>query len=240
MPCGKTGYWVKWLDLCGEEALLLLKSDGQYELRRKRHYKKKANKDRLEREIEQQTGIEKIVISNSFSVWSLYKDSGVWVEGFTWVFLFKGDPKFFEAERRFFGWHSPATWVSMNQIQDNHIYRKYGLGDFVYRPNKPKNDENSIGWTTPPAGLCEGDEIVGEAFEEEGLNLGIIFKFDPILPENVIADDFSWNKDVPQEDYFQEELERQERERLSKMFLKGFRRGSSQMMILNKLHYEKR
>lgn len=105
----------------------------------------------------------------------------------------------------------------MNQIQDNHVYREYGLGDFVYRPNKPRNEEHFIEWIKLPAGLCDGDKIVGEEFEEEGPNLEIIIENDPIFLEDVIANDFSWDKYNLPDDYLEKKLEQEKQEELENM-----------------------
>ena len=60
----------------------------------------------------------------------------------------------------------------------------------------------------------------GEEFEEKGFDLEIIIEVKPILPKDVIPDDFCWDKFIPKDDYLQKELEREKQEKLEKMLPK--------------------
>lgn len=59
-----------------------------------------------------------------------------------------------------------------------------------------------------------------EEREGDGIDLEIIIEVEPILRNDVIADDFSWDKFIPTDNYLEKELERKEQEELKGMLPK--------------------
>jgi 8-oxo-dGTP diphosphatase len=112
---------VKGLISDGDKVLVLIEPSQAYDLPGGRVEEGESSLDCLRREIWEETGLEKVEITNSFVPWSFHKESGLLVSGLTLVCGYKGGSIVLSSE------HCDFVWVSLNELRGIDIYWKYGL-----------------------------------------------------------------------------------------------------------------
>lgn len=116
------GAGVKGCIFKGSEVLILRKPNGNFDLPGGRVERGEGFQDALIREIWEETGLEKVEITNSFVPWSFYKEAGLLVRGVTLVCGYNGGSIVLSVEHS-----SGFIWVPLNQLRGMDIYWKYGL-----------------------------------------------------------------------------------------------------------------
>lgn len=117
---------VKTLLLREGWALVLLEPDGQLDLPGGRVEEGENYLDCLRREIKEETGLEKVEITNPFVPWSFHKESGLLVRGFTFLCRYKNGSIVLSPE------HYRFIWIPITQLYSMNIYWKYGLNGFKF------------------------------------------------------------------------------------------------------------
>jgi 8-oxo-dGTP diphosphatase len=126
MVKSSVNHGVKTLLLRGGQALVLLEPEGGFDLPGGRVEEGEYCLDCLRREIQEETGLEKVEITNSFASWSFLKRSGLLVEGITLLCIYTDGTVRLSQE------HSGFMWVPLNQLRSMEIYWKYGLDGFRF------------------------------------------------------------------------------------------------------------
>jgi 8-oxo-dGTP diphosphatase len=120
-----TGCGVKGMVFRGDEVLVLLNPNGGYDLPGGRLEGNETCLAGLRREILEETGIKKVVVTNSSAPWSFRKESGRLIKGTTWVCHYVAGEVSLSSE------HSGFTWRLASQMKDLDIYHKYGLENLI-------------------------------------------------------------------------------------------------------------
>jgi len=125
MPATDTGWGVKGMILRGDEVLVLLKPNGKHDLPGGRHETNETFLEGLRREILEETGIKKVVVTKSFAPWSFRNGSGRLIKGTTWFCHYVTGEVSLSSE------HSGFIWEPVSQMKDLDIYHKYGLENLI-------------------------------------------------------------------------------------------------------------
>ena len=125
MPALDTGYGVKGLIFCGERVLLLRKPNGEFDLPGGRLEVGEGYKDGLDREIQEETGLCQVEITDHFIPWTFINRLGAVIKGRTWL-CWHGI-----GEVRLSDEHSDLSWELLENISNLNFYQKYGLEKFV-------------------------------------------------------------------------------------------------------------
>jgi len=120
-----TGWGVKGMVFRGDEVLVLFNPNGGYDLPGGRLEANESFCGGLRREILEETGIKKVVVTNSSAPWSFRNRSGRLVRGTTWVCHYVNGEVFLSSE------HSGFAWKPVRQMKDLDIYHKYGLENLI-------------------------------------------------------------------------------------------------------------
>jgi len=122
MPAIDTGYGVKGLILKGDKVLVLSKPNGGYDLPGGRVEGSENSLDCLGREIQEETTLGKVMITNCFAPWSFVKKSGLFVEGITLLCIYTDGTVRLSLEH--------SGFVPLKKLRSMDIYQKYGLEKF--------------------------------------------------------------------------------------------------------------
>jgi ADP-ribose pyrophosphatase YjhB (NUDIX family) len=127
MPAIDTGYGVKGLIVCGQRGLLLQKPNGEYDLPGGRLKVDEGYREGLDREIQEETGLRKVQITDHFISWTFINPSGAVIKGRTLLCLHS------RGRIRLSDEHAGFSWKPLEQLNRLNIYRKYGLDKFDLR-----------------------------------------------------------------------------------------------------------
>ena len=120
-----TGWGVKGMVFRGDEVLVLLNPNGGHDLPGGRLEGNETPVEGLQREILEETGIKKVMITNSSAPWFFRNGSGRLIKGTTWVCHYVAGEVSLSSE------HSGFTWKPVGQMKDLDVYHKYGLENLI-------------------------------------------------------------------------------------------------------------